>query len=164
MSEPARPIPAGHRVVVGVDGSASSRAALRWAVGQAELTGAAVQAVTAWEFPAMVVGYGWAAPPALGAGQYEELAEKLSAGEISNVVDPGSTVPISTQVRQGNAAQVLLDAAVTADLLVIGSRGHGTFAGALLGSVSMHCAHHATCPVVIVRAGNAASHDVPAGS
>ena len=55
-------------------------------------------------------------------------------------------------VREGNAAQVLLDAAQGADLLVVGSRGHGGFTEALLGSVSQHCVHHAQCPIVIVRA------------
>jgi nucleotide-binding universal stress UspA family protein len=56
------------------------------------------------------------------------------------------------QVTEGNPAQVLLDAARGADLLVVGSRGHGGFAEALLGSVSQHCVHHARCPVVVIRA------------
>jgi nucleotide-binding universal stress UspA family protein len=153
---PDRVNPAPH-VVVGIDGSPSCRAALRWAVGQAALTGAVVEAVTAWEFPAAVVGYGWATTVALAAGQYEELAEKMVTEVISDAVDPGSSVQVIIRVREGNAAQVLLDACVSADLLVVGSRGHGTFAQALLGSVSAHCVHHATCPVVVIRGSNPAS-------
>jgi nucleotide-binding universal stress UspA family protein len=154
MPDRVNPAP---RVVVGIDGSPSSRAALRWAVGQAALTGAVVEAVMAWEFPAAVVGYGWATTVALSAGQYEELAEKLVTEVISDDIDPSSSVQVITQVREGNAAQVLLDASVSANLLVIGSRGHGTFASALLGSVSMHCVHHATCPVVVIRGSSPAS-------
>jgi nucleotide-binding universal stress UspA family protein len=154
MPDRACPAP---RVVVGVDGSPSSRAALCWAVSQAALTGAVVEAVTAWEFPAAVVGYGWGATVALVAGQYEELAEKMVTEVVSGTVDPGSGVQVITRVKEGNAAQVLLDASVGADLLVVGSRGHGTFAGALLGSVSTHCVHHATCPVVVIRGANPAS-------
>jgi nucleotide-binding universal stress UspA family protein len=153
MPDRANPTP---RVVVGIDGSPSSRAALRWAVSQAGLTGAVVEAVTAWEFPAAVVGYGWATTVALASGQYPELAEKMVTEVISDAVDPGSSVQVTTQVREGNAAQVLLDASAGAGLLVVGSRGHGTFAGALLGSVSMHCVHHATCPVVVIRGSNPA--------
>jgi nucleotide-binding universal stress UspA family protein len=156
MQMPDRACPAP-RIVTGIDGSPSSGAALRWAVSQATLTGAVVEAVTAWEFPAAVAGYGWAAPVALEAGQYEEFAEKLVTEVISDAVDPASSVQVITRVREGNAAQVLLDASVGADLLVVGSRGHGTFAGALLGSVSTHCAHHATCPVVVIRGSNPAS-------
>ena len=101
------------RIVAGVDGSPSSLAAMRWAVRQAELTGATVDAISA----------------TVGA----------------------SRVRVSAQVKEGNAAQVLLDAASGADLLVVGSRGHGGFAEALLGSVSQHCVHHAPCAVVVVR-------------
>jgi nucleotide-binding universal stress UspA family protein len=67
-------------------------------------------------------------------------------------VDPDGPVKVSSVVREGNAAQVLLDAANGAELLVVGSRGHGGFAEALLGSVSHACVHHARCPVVIIRA------------
>lgn len=58
---------------------------------------------------------------------------------------------VRTQVAEGNPARVLLSAAAGADLLVVGSRGHGGFTEALLGSVGQHCAHHARCPVVVIR-------------
>ncbi|MGO9082122.1 MAG: universal stress protein [Streptosporangiaceae bacterium] len=139
------------RIVAGVDGSPASLAALRWAVHQAELTGGSVQAVVAWQFPALVGGYGWAPVAALPDIDFSEVAEKTAAEAIAKVVDPASNVTVTPKVAEGNAARVLLDAAADADLLVIGSRGHGGFAGALLGSVSQHCTQHARCPVVLIH-------------
>lgn len=146
----SRPETAGHRIVVGVDGSAPSKAALRWAIRQAELTGASVEAVTSWHYPVMA-GYGWAPVAGTTDNDFDSIASRLVSEAIAECADPGCTIKISATVREGNAAQVLLDAALGADLLVVGSRGHGGFAGALLGSVSQHCVHHATCPIVIVR-------------
>jgi nucleotide-binding universal stress UspA family protein len=142
--------PAG-RIVVGVDGSRPSRVALQWALRQAELTGATVQAVIAWHYPVMVGGYAWAPVSVLDSSDFGEIAEKQITETIADVVDPASSVRVTTSVLEGNAAQVLLDAARGADLLVVGSHGHGGFAGALLGSVSQHCAHHSPCPIVIVH-------------
>ncbi len=139
------------RIVVGVDGSPSSLTALQWAVRQAGLTGGSVKAVIAWQYPAAVSGYGWAPVAVVEPGQYEENAQKVLAGAVAAVGTAGRDVPISTWVRQGNPAQVLIDAAAGADLLVVGSRGHGGFAAALLGSVSQHCVHHAPCPVSVIR-------------
>ena len=138
-------------IVAGVDGSPSSVSALRWAIAQAGLTGAAVDAVIAWHYPdlassGMAVG---AVEPTYGF--FRENAEKIAADAISGAVDPASDVPVSACVAQGHAAQVLLDASAGASLLVVGSRGHGGFAEALLGSVSQHCVQHASCPVVVVR-------------
>jgi nucleotide-binding universal stress UspA family protein len=139
------------RIVAGVDGSDSSIGALRWAIRQAGLTGAAVDAVAAWHYPVATGGYGWA-PMSIEQGyDFKEIAEKTLADAISNTLDPGSDVRVRTQVVEGNPAQVLLEASAGADLLVVGSRGHGGFAEALLGSVSQHCVHHATCPVVVIR-------------
>jgi nucleotide-binding universal stress UspA family protein len=139
------------RIVVGVDGSPASSAALGWAVREAELTGDTVLAVIAWQYPIAAGGYGWA-PVAMDEGiDLEAIAEKTLAQAIDEVVKPGSAVTIERRVVEGYAPSALLDAAAGADLLVVGSRGHGTFADALLGSVSQHCAHHAKCPVVIVR-------------
>jgi nucleotide-binding universal stress UspA family protein len=147
---------AAWRIVVGVDGSASSKAALRWAVAQAERTDATVQVVVAWHYPAMIGGYGFAPVSVMEAANFDEIASKTAAETIAEVVDPVSPVRVETWVREGNPAEVLIEAAEGADLLVVGSRGHGGFTGALLGSVSQHCVQHAPCPIVIVR-GHTAS-------
>ena len=138
------------RIVAGVDGSPSSLAALRWAVRQAEFTGATVDAVIAWHYPVLAVPMGPAPVAMLDTADFEKGADETVSNAISAAVGT-SRVRVSAQVKEGNAAQVLLDAAAGADLLVVGSRGHGGFAEALLGSVSQHCVHHAPCAVVIVR-------------
>ena len=144
------------RIVVGVDGSPEAKEALRWAVEEARLRGAALRVVHAWEFPLGAVGPG---VPALYNGEFlqtlrldaEQLVDRLLAE-----TDPGATI-IETAVVEGPAAQTLIAAAEGAELLVVGSRGRGGFTGLLLGSVSQQCAHHAPCPVVIVRAPRASA-------
>jgi nucleotide-binding universal stress UspA family protein len=138
------------RIVVGVDGSPSSKAALLWALRQAELTGASVDAVIAWH-PPVVVGGTFPPLGILDGIDFGDIAAKSLTEAIRQTADVARPVKISSTVTEGNAAQVLLEAAEGADLLVVGSRGHGGFTGALLGSVSQHCAHHAPCPLVIVR-------------
>ena len=135
------------RIVVGVDGSASSKAALRWAMRQAQLTGAEVEAVTAWWYP---TGYGMA-PVSDGAIDFEGDARKVLAGALAEVCGVAPDVVVRSCVAEGHPAELLLREAVGADLLVVGSRGHGGFAAALLGSVSQHCVQHATCPVLVMR-------------
>jgi nucleotide-binding universal stress UspA family protein len=135
------------RIVVGVDGSDSSKAALAWAIRQARLTGAVVDAVMTWEFPAMY-GFGMAVIPGT---DFEQTAVEVLADTIAEVSADAGPVKIRSKVAEGNAAQVLLDESAGADLLVVGSRGHGGFAEALLGSVGQHCVHHATCPIVVIR-------------
>ena len=127
--------------MVGVDGSVPSKAALTWAVRQAELTGAVVNAVIAWEFPAFT-GY-----PALAIDvDFEGAASSVLADAIAEVTARSpDRASIRSKVVEGNAAQALLDAAEGADLLVVGSRGHGGFVEAMLGSTGQHCVHHATC-------------------
>jgi nucleotide-binding universal stress UspA family protein len=144
---------AGPRIVAGVDGSASAREALRWAIRQAELTSASVDAVTAWEYPAAYGGYGMAPVGVADDVDFAGFAEKTVTEEVAAAAGPDSPVAVRTQVAEGSPAGVLLAAAEGADLLVVGSRGHGGFAEALLGSVGQHCVHHARCPVVVVRAG-----------
>jgi nucleotide-binding universal stress UspA family protein len=138
------------RIVVGVDGSASSLAALRWAVHQAELTGGTVDAIVAWRLPVSVTGYGFAPVTMSDCSDTEQIAQRALGEAISKVVGPGGP-PVRSLVIQGFPAQVLLKESVGADLLVLGSRGHGGFSGALLGSVGQHCVRHAHCPVVIIR-------------
>jgi nucleotide-binding universal stress UspA family protein len=138
------------RIVAGVDGSESARSALRWAIRQAELTGGSVDAVIAWQYPASYTGYG-IAPVGVSAGvDFASWAAKALAEEVA-AATADSTVEVRTQVTEGSPARVLLDFAEGADLLVVGSRGHGGFAEALLGSVGQHCVHHAGCPVVVMR-------------
>jgi nucleotide-binding universal stress UspA family protein len=141
------------RIVVGVDGSASSRAALAWAVGQARLTGAVLDVVTAWEIP-LAIRNPW--PPGLTTN-FEKLAEDAQAEAIASLAGKTDQVEIRSRVVEENAAQALLDAAAGAELLVVGSHGHGGFMQALLGSVGQHCVHHATCPVVVIREPDAAT-------
>ena len=141
---------AGGRIVVGVDGSDSSRAALAWAVRQAALTGARVDAVHAWRAPASYsYGYGYAMM--LPVPDLEKFAGRVIDKAVAEVADLASGVEIRAVTVEGNPARALLDAAKDADLLVVGSRGHGGFTEALLGSVSQHCVHHADCPVVVIR-------------
>jgi nucleotide-binding universal stress UspA family protein len=140
----------GRRIVVGIDGSDSSRAALRWAIRQARLIGGSVDAVTAWHYPST---YGWA-PVADGAIDIEGEAKKTLTEVLLGASGLDPEVPVRPVVAEGHAADVLLRAAMGAELLVVGSRGHGGFASALLGSVSMNCVLHAHCPVLVLRDGS----------
>jgi len=139
------------RIVVGVDSSAGSKAALRWAIAQARLTGATVEAVAAWQDPAMYgYAYGWV-PTEFDDTSIVTIAEKTLTATVAEVMaHQDHPVEVTTRLVQGPASQVLPAVAATALLLVVGSRGHGAFAGMLLGSVSQHCVHHAPCPVVVV--------------
>jgi nucleotide-binding universal stress UspA family protein len=138
------------RIVAGVDGSTPSINALRWATRHAELTGGTIDAIIAWEFPMAAGGLGWAPISGIDDTDYSELAAKALSAAVDEV-NPPRGVAVHQIVVEGNPAQVLLDAAKDADLLVVGNRGHGGFADALIGSVSVRCLHHATCPVVVVR-------------
>jgi len=134
-------------IVAGVDGSESSLAALRWAMRQAELTGAPLEIVSAWEWP---VSWGWQAPIPPGYDPADEARRQLDKA-ISAVLTPGDAIEARRTVIEGNPAPVLEALSKTADLIVIGSHGHGEFAGMLLGSVSQHCITHCHCPVVVIR-------------
>jgi nucleotide-binding universal stress UspA family protein len=136
------------RVVVGVDGSPSSQAAFRWAARQARLTGGEVLAVTAWHLP---YAYGYAMPVAPPTDARNIAERVLQAATEKIEQEPGEPVQITGKVTEGNAARVLLDASQDADLVVVGSRGHGGFVEALLGSTGQHLVEHATCPVVVIR-------------
>ncbi|UDM04356.1 universal stress protein [Streptomyces longhuiensis] len=135
------------RIVVGVDGSPSSQAALRWAVRYAGLVGGRVEAVSAWEVPGMA---SWSAP-AVDTDFDEGQAERGLVEEVRAVLGEGGANLVHERLVRGNAAEVLVDAAEGAEMLVVGGRGHGGFRRALLGSVSQQVAHHAPCPVTIIR-------------
>jgi len=138
----------GDVVVVGVDGSEPSRDALRWAVHYARTTGAIVRAVTVWHFPA---SFGWGSALAIPEADLEGDARAALKATVEQVAGTEGAFTLQTEVVEGPPALMLLRAAADADLLVVGSRGHGAFAGMLLGSVSEHCVHHANCPVVVIR-------------
>jgi len=144
-----------HRIVVGVDGSQPSKAALAWAVGQAELTNATVDAVIAWQYPIAFAGAPFAPIGLVMDTDFAAAAEQVLDAAISETVDSSGSIKVSATTREGNPAKILLEAANGADMLVVGSRGHGGLTEALLGSVSQHCVHHAPCPVVIIRGAKA---------
>ncbi len=138
------------RIVVGVDGSAGSLAALAWSVDEALAHDATLVCVVAWE-PPVVYGSGFAPVPSLPPdGAYEDAAGTQLDEALQRVLADREPPGIERLVVEGPPGEVLLSASEGADLLVVGSRGHGTIVGILLGSVSQHCAHHAHCPVVII--------------
>lgn len=141
-------------IVVGVDGSEEAKAALRFALDEAELRQATVRVVHSWQFGYIGVSGIEGFSPVVGAdlGDLRRRAEVALDALLHEVASAGSGVVVEQHVVEGAPATVLVDESRDADLLVVGSRGHGGFAGLLLGSVSQQCAHHATCPVVIVRA------------
>jgi len=140
------------RIVVGIDGSAGSEEALRWALDEARLRHASLDVVHAWSFPAVAMThFGSAALPVIAPEDLQKAAAEVARESIGRVVGDEASVPVVTTVERGHPTAVLLNASKGANLLVVGSRGHGGFTGMLLGSVSTHVVHHATCPVVIVK-------------
>jgi nucleotide-binding universal stress UspA family protein len=134
-------------VVVGVDGSASSKQALAWALRYADTAGLPVTAVLAWEIPA---NYGTAAM-VLPAAEFAEGAQRELKEVVDEVAAAYPQVRVEKRIVEGHPAKVLLKEAEHAQLLVVGSRGHGGFVGAILGSVSHYCVTHAHCPVLVLR-------------
>ena len=141
-----------NRIVVGVDGSDSSRQALRWAYDEAAHHGASITAVSTWHPPALPLGpaYG-SAPPEGYVSQPKQNALDLLERFVTDLDVREPAVDVRTAVEEGNPAEVLIKLSKDADLMVVGSRGHGGFKGMLLGSVSQHLVAHAECPVVVVR-------------
>jgi nucleotide-binding universal stress UspA family protein len=137
-----------YRIVVGVDGSEESRAAMDWAVKEAKLRDGQVLAVTAWNFPYVSDGFG----QAWNYQGFENDAQTILDEERARVQAQGSE--ITGRVVQGSPASVLIDASRDADIVAIGSRGLGGFTGLMLGSVSTQTVHHAHCPVLVFRGQN----------
>jgi nucleotide-binding universal stress UspA family protein len=135
-------------IVVGVDGSSRSEQALRWAAHLAALTDGDVEAVVAWP-PRFEWGLPWI-PAGLNWNPEDDATKIL---EISLERAFGDAIPATLRRRvvEGSAARVLIDISRQATALVVGSRGHGGFAGLLLGSVSAACTEHAACPVLVVH-------------
>ncbi len=140
------------QIVVGVDGSKSSRAALKWAYDEAAHHGAALTVISTWHPPAMPMTppYGQI-PPEGYVSQPKRDALDLLQQLVTDLEERNPPVDVRTAIEEGNPAEVLIDHSKGADLMVVGSRGHGGFAGMLLGSVSQHLVAHSECPVVVVR-------------
>jgi nucleotide-binding universal stress UspA family protein len=150
-------------VVVGVNGSAGAKAALRWAIAEARLRRTRLRAIHAWMldhgagylgagYASMGGGYGFLEAAASDyASSMRQPAEEMLERATAEIAAEADGVEIERQAVGGVAARVLVAAAAEGGLLVVGSRGHGGFAGLLLGSVSQQCAHDARCPVVIVH-------------
>ena len=140
-------------VVVGVDGSEGSNEAVRWALAEAALRGATLRLVCVYQTPAAWLGMGEALGSAVTATVSDEdlrnYAEETISAALEAIGGAGDvqTVP---DARPGHPADALIEASRDADLLVLGSRGHGEFGSVLLGSVSTHCTHHASCPVTVI--------------
>ena len=133
------------RVVVGVDGSAQSRLALARAAEMAEQTAAVLEPVMAWQYPMManaLVLENWSPEVDAGVTLRDCVRDAFPAG-VPDWVRP--------TVVAGPAAHALIEASRGADLVVVGSRGHGGFVGLMLGSVSAACAEYAHCPVLVMR-------------
>jgi nucleotide-binding universal stress UspA family protein len=143
------PEPPG-RIVVGTDGSESSKSALRWAVFLGNALGCDVRALAAWEPSDAWAAAGWTTVP-VNWDPGPDTAQRLRE-TVHEVFGEQLPSNLSAGRRQGSAAKVLLDASRNARMLVVGSRGHGGLAGLVLGSVSSACAEHATCPVLVVHA------------
>lgn len=136
------------RIVVGVDGSEAANGALGWAIAEARLRNAVVEVVHAWHYPYVAM---------TGFPVSEAAIESVEegAGATLDAVVAGAAaggVELEKRLVSGPPATALLEAAEDAELIVVASRGHGGFAGLLLGSVSQQVVHHAPCPVVVVPA------------
>lgn len=136
-------------IVVGVDGSRGSEAALRFAAEEAALRHSTLRIVSAFHVPAPVYA-GGIVPPVDFISSIRETAEEIVANAAEEADELCAGLPVQTHVTEGQAADELVREAEDAELLVVGSRGLGGFRSLLLGSVSQQVAHHAACPVVIV--------------
>jgi nucleotide-binding universal stress UspA family protein len=136
-------------IIVGVDGSPESSNALRWAVDEAKLRGAQLKAVHCWLYP---VGIGidvYTLPP-------EEVMESSAASALDVAIDAAlegvdGVPPIERVIVNGSPGHVLAMMSDDAELVVVGTRGHGGFTGLLMGSAANQVAHHAKCPAVLIH-------------
>jgi nucleotide-binding universal stress UspA family protein len=138
------------RIVVGIDGSDSAIEGLRWAIQEAQLRGATIDAINAWNYPYVVVP-GAIVPAEPFADQAKDVAVELDQAMAAVAEEAKRAgVEINPIVTEGAASAVLCEAAEGADLLVVGFRGHGALRSLVLGSVTHDVLHHAPCPVVVI--------------
>ena len=135
-----------HRIVVGIDGSNASLSALEWAARQAEFTDTSLEIVAAWEWP---TSFGWSVVPDGydPSGDLRSMIEPL----VATLQAAHPQIVVKWKIVEGHPAPVLIKESIGAELLVVGSRGHGEFIGMLIGSTSEHCVANAACPVVVFR-------------
>lgn len=137
----------GNQVVVGIDGSATSKNALKWAARLSPSLGATIHAIVAWEYP-IIFGLEGGIP---AQWKPDENAKDIFNTSLEEVFGKDRPAGLRGSTSQGHPTFVLIDASKDAQMLVVGSRGLGDFAGLLLGSVSSACAEHAKCPVLVVH-------------
>jgi nucleotide-binding universal stress UspA family protein len=143
-----------YRIVVGVDGSEHSEAALKWSLDEAQAhDGGELTAVFAWEVPFLSF------PGAFDRDELEQAGKEFIVDIVSKVA-PTPPVPLITLVAEGDPAASLIKASEQADLLVVGTRGRSPWAGLLLGSVSQRCAAGAACPVVLIKLPGERASDI----
>jgi nucleotide-binding universal stress UspA family protein len=143
-----------YRIVVGVDGSEHSEAALKWSLAEAQAhDGGELTAVFAWEVPFLSF------PGAFDRDELEQAGKEFIVDIVSKVA-PTPPVPLITLVSEGDPAASLIKASEGADLLVVGTRGRSPWAGLLLGSVSQRCAAGAACPVVLIKLPGERASDI----
>jgi nucleotide-binding universal stress UspA family protein len=136
-----------NRIVVGIDGSEASFGALGWAARQADFTNSLLEIVITWEWPTSL---GWSVPVPDDFDPEAEVRQTLQTA-VDSVSGAHPGVAVDARAVNGHPAPTLVEASKGADLLVVGSRGHGQFVGMLLGSVSEHCVANAPCPVLVHR-------------
>lgn len=151
-------ITSSNRILVGVDGSASSIDALRYAARLADALDAPIEVMVTWIYPGLM-DYG-----AVSAWSPEDDARQIARDAVAAAFPDGAPARLTTSVANGPTASRLIAESHDAAMLVVGSRGHGGFAGLLLGSVSSACAEYAHCPVLIVHGPHATSPSEVDGS
>jgi nucleotide-binding universal stress UspA family protein len=151
--------PTTTNIVVGVDGSEASTRAAEWAADQAELTGGRLELVSAWEYP---MSWGNVIPLPHDFNP-EADARAVIDPILADLRSSHPNLDIHLHVVEGHAAEVLIEASKHAALLVVSSRGHRSFSGVVLGSVSQNCVTHAECPVVVFRSPAHHKHGKHAG-
>jgi nucleotide-binding universal stress UspA family protein len=133
-------------IVVGVDGSEASVEALKWAQGLAVPLAAQVVALACWDYPPVYDGY-----VAMGINEFDVRAGEILQETVAKAFGHETPPNLESRLVQGRPRHTLIDASRSADMLVVGRRGHGGFGGLLLGSVSSACVAHAHCPVLVVH-------------
>lgn len=139
-----------NKIVVGIDSSKPSAAALDWAVQEAKLRGSTLEIVVTWDYPIIAT----AEPMLVPTPDRDALvrsAESTAHRMITDAHLDQSGIAYTIHTPEGRPGEELVSLAADADLLVVGSHGSGPLKELILGSVSSYCTHHSTCPVVLVR-------------